>query len=107
MQKEVIEYFAFLLKDEIKSYLDEKKAQEDALKKLEDEGRNLKKAINTLTSEISALNLQVVNTQAAVDGINKILKDSGFQGFHIRECENNKNHYEVIRDTGEVTRKSE
>ena len=101
-KKEVIEYFVFLLKDEIKSYLDEKKAQEDALKKLEDEGRNLKKAINTLTSEISALNLQVVNTQAAVDGINKILKDSGFQGFHIRECENNKNHYEVIRDTGEV-----
>lgn len=79
MQKEVIEYFAFLLKDEIKSYLDEKKAQEDALKKLEDEGRNLKKAINTLTSEISALNLQVVNTQAAVDGINKILKDSDFR----------------------------
>ncbi len=101
-KKEAIEYFAFLLKDDIKDYIAEKKTQEEAVKKLEDEGRKLKKAIGDLTTEIAALNLQVVNTQAAVDGINKILKDSGFQGFHIRECENNKNHYEVIRDTGEV-----
>lgn len=101
-KKEAIEFFAFLLKDDIMDYLAEKKKQEEAVKKLEDEGRKLKKSIRELTAEIAALNLQVVNTQAAVDGINKILKDSGFQGFHIRECESIKNHYEVIRDTGEV-----
>ena len=101
-KKEVIEYFAFLLKDDIESYREEKKTQEEAVKKLEEDGRKLKKDIGSITKEISALNLQVVNTQAAVDGINKILKDSGFQGFHIRECETRKNHYEVVRDTGEV-----
>lgn len=90
------------MKDKVKSYLDEKKTQEKAVKDLETEGRRLKKAIGTLNTEISVLNSKVVNTEAAVTGINKILKDSGFQGFSLRKKEDVQNTYEVIRDNGEI-----
>lgn len=77
-KKEVVEHLAFVLKDIVKSYQDEKKSQAAAIKALEDKGRQLKKDIGSLTTDISKLNLQVVNTEAAITGINKILKDSGF-----------------------------
>ncbi len=101
-KKEVVELLAFLLKDTVKSYQDEKKTQAAAIKALEDKGRQLKKDIGTLTTDISKLNLQVVNTEAAITGINKILKDSGFQGFSLRAKPGVKNIYEVIRENGEV-----
>lgn len=101
-KKEAVEYLAFRMKDKVKSYLDEKKTQEKAVKDLETEGRRLKKAIGTLNTEISVLNSKVVNTEAAVTGINKILKDSGFQGFSLRKKEDVQNTYEVIRDNGEI-----
>ena len=101
-KKEVVELLAFLLKDTVKSYQDEKKTQAAAIKALEDKGRQLKKDIGTLATDISKLNLQVVNTEAAITGINKILKDSGFQGFSLRAKPGVKNIYEVIRENGEV-----
>jgi len=48
------------------------------------------------------LTLQVVNTETATTGNNKILKDSGFQGFSLRAKKDVKNTYEVIRENGEV-----
>ena len=101
-KKEVVEHLAFVLKDIVKSYQDEKKSQAAAIKALEDKGRQLKKDIGSLTTDISKLNLQVVNTEAAITGINKILKDSGFQGFSLRAKPEVKNTYEVIRENGEV-----
>lgn len=101
-KKEVVEHLAFVLKDIVKSYQDEKKSQAAAIKALEDKGRQLKKDIGAITTDISKLNLQVVNTEAAITGINKILKDSGFQGFSLRAKPEVKNTYEVIRENGEV-----
>ena len=101
-KKEVVEHLAFVLKDIVKSYQDEKKSQAAAIKALEDKGRQLKKDIGAIATDISKLNLQVVNTEAAITGINKILKDSGFQGFSLRAKPEVKNTYEVIRENGEV-----
>ena len=95
-KKEVVEHLAFVLKDIVKSYQDEKKSQAAAIKALEDKGRQLKKDIGSLTTDISKLNLQVVNTEAAITGINKILKDSGFQGFSLRAKPEVKNTYEIF-----------
>lgn len=81
--------------------------------KFRDSRSNLQKEIDTLTKEktaahnkvkdlrktISSLRKNVVNTSAAVQGINTLLTDTGFQGFHLREKENTPNVYEVIRTT--------
>ncbi len=48
------------------------------------------------------MNKYNTNTEAAIDSINKILKDSGFQGFGIHAKEGLKNVYEVIREDGSI-----
>lgn len=42
------------------------------------------------------------NTEAAIDSINKILRDSGFQGFSIRAKDGVENVYEIVRENGTV-----
>ena len=64
-----------------------------------------KERAGQIQSEINTLRNQTINTSAAIDGINKLLKDSGFQGFSLREKENVPDTYEVIRENGEVAEK--
>ncbi|HGD1860054.1 TPA: AAA family ATPase, partial [Streptococcus agalactiae] len=59
--------------------------------------------IKSIRRHLSDLRKQIVNTSAAVEGINTLLTDTGFQGFFIREKEDIPNVYEVIRTgTGKV-----
>ena len=51
-----------------------------------------------LAEEIAELNKQTVNTKAVIDSINALLRDSGFQGFSLREKVGVANVYEVIRE---------
>lgn len=41
-------------------------------------------------------------TEAAIDSINKILRDSGFQGFNIRAKDGVENVYEIVRENRTV-----
>lgn len=99
---EIMQHLAFMLANDVKSYRDEKdrlrKDCEDIAKKVD----HLKKDIAILTAQISDLNKHNVNTEAAIDSINKILKDSGFQGFSIRAKVGVENVYEIIRENGSV-----
>ena len=74
--------------------------------------------IKNLQEELRSLNSQTVETESAMNNINALLKDSGFQGFEIRPKREEvvrpdgvtetflptpARNYEVIRpDTGEV-----
>lgn len=99
---EILQHLAFVLASEVKSYLDEvaqlKKDIEDVTKR----GTALKKEIGDITKEIADLNKHNANTEAAIDSINKILGDSGFQGFSIRAKEGVENVYEIVRENGDV-----
>lgn len=99
----VICYLAFILSDEIGKFRDSRsKLQKeiDTLTKTKAEAHN---RVTELRKTISSLRKNVVNTSAAVEGINTILADTGFQGFHLREKDNTPNVYEVIRtNTGLV-----
>lgn len=99
---EIMQHLAFMLANDVKSYRDEedrlRKDCEDIAKKVD----QLKKDIAILTAQISDLNKHNVNTEAAIDSINKILKDSGFQGFSIRAKVGVENVYEIIRENGSV-----
>ena len=61
-----------------------------------------RRASQKLRDEINVLNRQSVNTKAAIDSINAMLRDSGFQGFSIREKTGVPNVYEVVRLNGNI-----
>ena len=99
---EIMQYLAFMLAAEVKSYLDEDAQLDKDIAEITERGKKLKKEIGELTTEISSLNKHNANTEAAIDSINKILQDSGFQGFSIRAKAGVENVYEVIREDGSV-----
>jgi wobble nucleotide-excising tRNase len=78
---EIMQHLAFLLAADVKNYRDEVSCLEKEIKDITDHGQQLRKDIIVLNAEISELNKHNANTEAAIDSINKILKDSGFQGF--------------------------
>jgi wobble nucleotide-excising tRNase len=56
----------------------------------------------TLTSEIADLNKRIVSTAPTIKSINDLLRDAGFQGFHLREKEGHPSVYEVVRHDGNI-----
>ena len=99
---EIMQYLAFMLAADVKSYQDEVAQLQKEIDDVTERGKKLRKEIGDLTKEISDLNKHNANTEAAIDSINKILKDSGFQGFSIRAKEGVENVYEVIREDGSI-----
>ena len=99
---EIMQYLAFQLAAEVKSYNDEVAHLNNEIEAITQKGQSLKKEIGTLATQISELNKHNANTEAAIDSINKILRDSGFQGFSIRAKADEENVYEVVREDGTV-----
>ena len=98
----VWEYIAYLLQCEVSSYKTSKKNLEDAITDLSRKADACRRASQKLRDEINVLNRQSVNTKAAIDSINAMLRDSGFQGFSIREKTGVPNVYEVVRLNGNI-----
>lgn len=99
---EIMQYLAFMLADEVTSYKDEVARLKTEIDDVAERGKKLKKEIGELTTQISELNKHNANTEAAIDSINKILRDSGFQGFSIRAKDGVENVYEIVRENGTV-----
>lgn len=99
---DIMQYLAFMLAADVKSYREEVTRLQKEIEDVTERGRMLKREIGNLTTEISALNKHNANTEAAIDSINKILRDSGFQGFSIRAKVGVENVYEVIREDGSI-----
>lgn len=104
-KKEVWEYLAYVLKDVVKTYRDtitkisvDVSALNTQMKTLIAEGKQL-------NNDIADHNKQVVNTEAAIEGINRIIRTSGFQGFSLKAKEGVQNTYEVIRPDGSIAEK--
>lgn len=96
-KKNAVQYLAFLLQSEIDKYRKSRSNLQKEIDRLTTAKTETDKKIRTLRSDISKLRRQVVNTTAAADGINTLLKDTGFQGFYLREKSDTPNVYEVIR----------
>ena len=114
----IFEHMAFVLQDVIEAYdrsdaalTAEIQVQQDIIDKQEG-------IINQLKTDLRELNSQTVETETAMNNINTMLRDSGFQGFEVRPrpeeitrpdgtiervIPNPARNYEVVRtDTGEV-----
>ncbi|MUP58516.1 hypothetical protein C3L56_00540 [Veillonellaceae bacterium M2-4] len=101
-KKQVWELISHTLKDEIKDY---KTTVATITKEIE----QTNKQIRTNASEMKNIDKKIaeqlkntVNTRDSVESINQLLKDSGFQGFYLREKTSTSNVYEVIRNDGSI-----
>lgn len=99
---EIMQYLAFMLAADVQSYQDEIARLQKEIVDITEHGKKLRKEIGDLATQISDLNKHNANTEAAIDSINKILRESGFQGFSIRAKTSVENVYEVIREDGSV-----
>lgn len=99
---EIMQHLAFMLASEVTGYQAEVARLKKEIEDVTEQGKKLKAEIADLIREISDLNKHNANTEAAIDSINKILQDSGFQGFSIRAKEGVENVYEIVRENGKV-----
>jgi predicted ABC-type transport system involved in lysophospholipase L1 biosynthesis ATPase subunit len=96
---------AFTLQGDVSIYRGQRKTFDDeiiALMKLIDDGG---KASRTFGNESAELNKRVVSTAPTIKSINDLLRDSGSQGFTLREKRGQLNVYEVVRQDGTVADK--
>lgn len=104
-KKWIVEHLAFVLAPEAEAYRAALARSAKELREAGDREERYRDAAAQLDREIALLNSQTVNTQAAMAGINQTLRNSGFQGFRLRERPDAPNTYEIVRDgNGEIAR---
>lgn len=96
------EYIASIAQPYIDKYNDNYAKADTEVKKAEDAWKDLDKESRKIDDEIAELNKSVKNTIDTVNKMNETLRETGFQGFHLRERTDIPNHYEVIRENGEA-----
>jgi len=104
--KAVFEHIAFILKDVLEAYVRSEKHLDLELKKQQKIINEQNDILQSLRREYRMLSGKTVETETAMNTINMMLRDTGFQGFEVRphkEANKATINYEVIRtDTGEI-----
>ena len=98
----VWEHIAFMLGDEVSRYKASQAALEREMSTLTATIAAQRSAEADIAREITELNKGYINTSATIDSVNMLLRDSGFQGFSIREKPDTPNVYEVVRPDGTI-----
>ena len=98
----VWELIAFTLQRDISTYKSRRKTFDDEVATLAKLITDGVKASRALEIEIAELSKKIVSTAPTIKSINDLLRDSGFQGFTLREKRGQQNVYEVVRQDGQV-----
>ena len=98
----VWELIAFTLKEVVSSYIARAAGIGAELKDLSNRIDIGRAASRELEIEIADLNKRIVSAAPTITNVNKLLRDSGFQGFSLREKPGRGNVYEVVRPDGQI-----
>lgn len=102
----VFEHSAFMLKDILDAYTKSEKSLDLEVKKQQKAIDEQNGILQNLRAKYRALSSKTVETETAMNTINMMLRDTGFQGFEVRphkETDKAAINYEVIRtDTGKI-----
>jgi len=94
----VWELVLFRLQDEIASYRQSFANIEAEIADIRTQKNTFLEEGRAVRREINELNKNAVNTTETVESINGLLRDSGFQGFFLREKADIDNVYELVRN---------
>ena len=103
--EQVWQLMAFMCRSEIAVHKSGKGRHAADVERLSSNLSKAKEDSDALQVYIGRLNQQTVNTTAAKDSINTLLKAAGFQGFRLREKPGAQYVYELIRETDEKVAK--
>ena len=98
----VWELIAFTLQGVISSYKTSQANLDGEILALTKQISDTRIASRALEIDIADLNKRIVSTAPTIKSINDLLRDSGFQGFVLREKRGQQNVYEVVRQDGQV-----
>lgn len=104
-KSQVTELIAWILKKDIDDYKLRASVLDEEIQLLIDKRQTITDEGNQLKTEINALKENMTNTQGTMKDINALLKNSGFQGFRLREKNGVENVYEVVRSNGIIADK--
>jgi len=96
------ELMAWKVKDVIQKYNADFATATSDYGLLESDAKKKQTYSLSLAEKIADLNKHSVNTEEAIANMNKMLRDSGFQGFSIQEHPIAKNQYQIVREDGTV-----
>lgn len=99
-KEDVLNYLANKAHTTITTYEQKKEEKRTKIGQITQQNEQHTAERNTLRSEIEPLRAQTVNTKAAVDNINNLLRSAGFDNFYIDEIsnENNISKYRILRN---------
>ncbi|MGN8806311.1 MULTISPECIES: AAA family ATPase [unclassified Blautia] len=95
-------HMAYELRDVIAAYDKSDRDLQSEIKDLEGKIKSSDTKLCDLKKEISSLNSQTVETETAMNSINTMLRDAGFQGFSLKPHETQKHVYKVVRPNGDI-----
>lgn len=98
----VWELIAFTLQSVVSSYKMSRSNLNSEISALTKQINDERSASRSLELDIANLNKRIVSTAPTIKTINGLLRDSGFQGFVLREKSDQQNVYEVIRDDNQI-----
>lgn len=100
--KMIFDLFAFQLKDIITAYHKDSTTLDAEITKLSSKISAAEKDLEEIRKDLVALRKQTVETDSAKDSINRMLIDSGMQGFKLEPKAGVPHVYEVRRPNGEI-----
>lgn len=98
----VLSYFAFKLKDKITAYKKSYDALQKEINEFNTEIQNQNDKLKQIKIDLKSLSTQTVETDSAMDSINLLLRDTGFQGFQLTPKADSKHVYQVVRPDGSI-----
>ena len=100
--KHIWNYFAHSYSAAIEGHNKKLNGINKAIKNLQSKITDARQEYKTVKQELTILENSVTSVTPAVNEINRLLNGYGFTNFQIREVPENMNHYQIVRENGEL-----
>ena len=95
-------HISFILAADIATFKAKKEVLDTSIKESTETKNKNDKAVEENKKKVTELKSKVTNVTACVENIKRLLLNSGFTSFSIREKPNKPNYYEIVRSDGSI-----
>ena len=95
-------HISFILAADIATFKAKKEVLDTSIKESTETKNKNDKAVEENKKNVTELKSKVTNVTACVENIKRLLLNSGFTSFSIREKPNKPNYYEIVRSDGSI-----